>query len=67
MSVSIDYKKLKQLDEFAKLIGLTIYKVKYGFCAENSTEHYTAQIDCLNIEPERLKNEPHLVGLASVL
>ena len=62
---NIDYKKLKQLDEFAKSIGLTIYRVKYGFYEES--EHYTAQVDCLNIHPDRLKNEPHLEGLASVL
>ena len=61
----IDYSKLKKLDEYAKSLGLTIYRVKYGYEIDN--QYYTNDVTCLNIEPERLKNEPHLKGLASAL
>lgn len=59
------YAKLKQIDEFAKTLGITIYNIEFGF--ESNKKQYSMVIPCLNVEPEQLKNEPDLKGLASAL
>ncbi|MCR4880644.1 MAG: hypothetical protein K6A44_01645 [bacterium] len=57
---NIDYSKLKQLDKFAKSLGITIYDIIYK---ENNNK-YTCSIHDLNVSAERIKKYPALKGLA---
>lgn len=61
----VTYDRIKKIDEYAKSMGLTIYRICYGF--EHNEKHYTCDITCLNFPPERLEKEPNLEGLAEVL
>ena len=50
--MSVPFDKIKQLDKYAKSLGITLYDIKYGY--ENNTQI----IHCLNLSPER-ENEPN--------
>lgn len=51
--------KLKQLDEYAKSLGLTIYDIHYGF--EYQGKIVGHKIIPFNISPEYKENHPNII------